>query len=267
MPYSRKRRRYTRRSYRRRSGKGRGISRNFHTAKTHILLQDNTKQTLATRTLYKQRLTDIPWTGDPFINNRIGAQVLIRGVKLRWELRNDTFDPICFNWAIVVPKGVGDLSTFDIQTNFFRGYGSERGTSFGTTRKSIQLNLREINTDKVWVLKHKRKWLGPKPNVNANNSPYTISTTARPGTDQVNASFGTISADYTQGHSSNWCVKQQYIRLNRNAIYQAGNTIGSEVYLLYWWDCLLQDTNTLGDQDAITALREFTVVFRDNGNS
>lgn len=248
------------------------------TSKKQILLDDSVPANLDTRALYIQRLDDITRSSNPEINERIGAQIKLCGAKVRWCIRNQVQYPICFNWAIIIPKGVAD-QTASTQTSiakrFFRDYGTIRGGDFNTTRRNLVYLYREINKDKFIILKHKRHWLGPRPTVqhdlNLGVNAHTITTGTRPGTDTVNAhtivTQGTNESSKTYSDSkSNWLVKEQYIKLNRRATYwdSSGDTTTSPPYLVYWFERLegiVQTTSAVG------VTREFIAVFRDAGNS
>jgi hypothetical protein len=60
--------------------------------------------------------------------------------------------------AIISPKNSGAITA----QNFFRGQGNEsRGLDFGFARTALEHHCLPLNTDKFYVLKHKRMRLNP----------------------------------------------------------------------------------------------------------
>lgn len=115
----------------------------------------NSRTDSSTRTLYGVPLSQLsPGTE---MNERMRGIVNCRGFQVCSEVNNKSADPIYFNMAIVHAKNESIATVADLQPNFFRGTGVERGLDFNAASFSaIDYHCNNLNTDALNVIKHKR---------------------------------------------------------------------------------------------------------------
>jgi len=95
--------------------------------------------------------------------------VNVVGWRIRMHCRNNFNRPLCWNIAILIPKTTVGETNFP--TNFFRSFSDTRGIDADTNIGGMTWCKNPINTDKFFILCHKRVWVGvkaPNGSYNAN---------------------------------------------------------------------------------------------------
>jgi len=164
-------------------------------------------------------------------NARLRNVINMRGWKFQLSMRNELREPLWMNWAIVSPRGRG----LDEQTqslDFFRDHTISRDVGFGPGLSSTTMNFAAINTDKYFVLRHKR-WFLPS---NANTDPET---------------------SYADGSyaNTNYRYKEFYLPFKRPVAFDDDNsTLDPEtpVWMMYWFDELMKPSGTESVANAAT---------------
>lgn len=193
---------------------------------------------LPSRTL---NITNLTGTDQGTANNRQDRQSTIincRGFKICMAVRNNIgATPMYYNVAVISPKNAGDVTP----QNFFRGTGTlSRGLDFDNDRTPLEFHCLPINTDKFYVLKHKRYRLGPE---NRNNQVYN---------DQKMNNFMNID----------W-----YVRLKRQLRYDdpdANFPIDGSVYLVQWCDTYDATAGLAPTAAAMQIMQRHIMYFRDS---
>lgn len=192
--------------------------------------------TKTTRTLYNTELTSLP--AGTSENQRERQIANIRGFKICLELRNATTTPMWFNLAIISDKV--DPRNTPGTTDFFRAYGADRTQDFATTLSSNEFHCLPINTDRYYVLKHKRMCLG--------------ATTLE-------------SASYIENKRNNYMALNLWVPLKRQLRFPLGSgTPHQAIYMVYWFDKVLTDAGTAGTINAVNWMERVIIYFKDTKN-
>lgn len=193
----------------------------------------------STRTLYNTNVIEIPKTTTNEIDSRQRDIVFLKGVKLCFETRNLSAEPITFNIAYVSPKHDLDSPFTD---DWFRGSGNTRSLNFDhTILNSNDFHCRPINTDKWNILMHKRFKLDPK------DISTSITTTRHSSTRPSYMTF------------------QKYLKINRQIRFNDDSSVQSrsKLHLVYWYDKFMAPTNQ-GPQGVIDAQYRTTCYFKES---
>lgn len=207
-------------------------------SKQTLQTRDNAFIAIPSRTL---NITQLTGTDQGTSNNRQDRQNTIincRGFKICMAVRNNIQNqPLYYNCAILSPKNAGDITT----ANFFRGTGTlSRGLDFDNDRTALELHCLPINTDKFYVLKHKRYRLGPE---NRNNQ------------------------QYHDAKMSNFMNIDWYVRLKRQLRYDDPDSnfpIDGAVYLVQWCDSYEATAGSLPLPTPLQVMQRHIMYFRDS---
>lgn len=183
-----------------------GRSYSVTNSKTSVQLSEN--GFVDTDSLYEAGLTVIERnvTGNE-INNRERDTILLKGIRVDAQFRNDTALPLYVRCAIVHRKNGSTVGTND----FFRSYGVNRANDFnsGGTAGSLRLRSDPINTDEYDVLK-------------------TWSYTLHPRVSGTITNYNEVAP--------NWVDVSEYVSINRYVRYEgaAGLTCTEKLYFVFW---------------------------------
>lgn len=194
-----------------------------------------------TRTLDVLHMTQIPKTETNDIDSRQRNQVFITGMKFCMELLNNTDACLLVNIALVVPKAQRTLIPTNATSILFRGTGETRGLDFSTALASTDLHCRPINTDKYYVLMHKRLKIAP-----------AISTAVTQTSQKANYRFLNF-----------------YKKVNRSFRWNSDDNempITHPIYMLMWCDKAFSAENTTPTTGALTVSRRHIIYFREPNN-
>lgn len=169
--------------------------------------------TRATRTFdqfHAIELTNLAYGLNP--GNREANVVNVNSFTVRYSVRNNLVQPLCFHIAMISTRNNSDPSIRD----FFRGPSGNRGIDFDeSTNNSHVFNEYGLNTDKFVVLTHKRHWL-----------------TERKEAGQI----------YFSNVGRNYVSSKIHKRINRQFRWDnigSDSPIDGNVYIIYWADILL----------------------------
>lgn len=116
--------------------------------KVFVIHTDPGRSAFNGATLHFNRLVNVPkQTTSDEQNLRDGDSIKVSGVKIQWELANDSEVPLYFSWAIIVPKDAAANSSTLVTEDFFRAYGTGRAINFDNLISGWDRYTREINTD------------------------------------------------------------------------------------------------------------------------
>lgn len=189
----------------------------------------------ATRTLYSNNLAEIPHDVDNNIDSRQRDMVNLRGIKICFNLNNQSGNVMCCNIAVVGLKaGVGAVSV----TDFFRGNSDNRGKDFSVALNQTEFHCLPLNSDKFVVLTHKRFKLAATDNA--------------PSSNQI----------------SQWKDLQFYIPIKRQLRYTSdtGTSGISTVHMMYWFDNFQTNAGITAAANQVNIQRKWIAYFREPKN-
>lgn len=190
------------------------------------------------RQLDVKHLTEIPFSGSNDIDSRQRNQVYVTGISFCIELLNKTDSCLLVNIALVVPKFTRTLTVSSAEQELFRGTGDDRGLDFSNDLSSTDLHCRPINTDKYYVLMHKRLKIAP-----------AISTAVSQTSQKANYRFLNF-----------------YKKINRSFRWNADDhnmPIAHPIWMLMWCDKAFSPEGTLKHNDSLTVSRRHVIYFRE----
>lgn len=208
-------------------------------AKNRIIVNDNAFEPRATRTLYFNNLTLIPHEAGER-NQRERNIVNVRGFKLCMAMHNFAIKPLYVNVAVLSPKNQGGITP----ENFFRSNEQERGTDFVDGLPALSFHCLNINTDKFYILKHKRYVLNPRRSANGNENNV-----------------------FNNGDRKNYKNIQWYVKLKRQIRYDRTDTdspIDGACYLVYWCDLYDNPGNSVATSDQLRVMQRHVTYFRES---
>lgn len=187
-------------------GTPKAIGNDWDTKVAKRCVQMKTDRSVATRTLYAEKLTEIPHTTTNSINGRQRNVVNLHGFKITWTVRNTGSQAMNVNYAVVIPRSQNTVDTED----FFRDNTTSRGRDFAIALTGTDFHHSAINIDKYYVLMHKR---------------FTISP-------------GSAGPDVDTG-GRNWEHIQQWVSCKRQLRWESTtdtDPIGRTAHFVYWCD-------------------------------
>ena len=180
-----------------------------------------------TRTLTREAILNVGKSDA--INARERDIIDLRGFKICLSaINNLTNLPLYLNVAVLSSKF--DPTAQPVTTNFFRGEGNTRGADFDLNRQSVEFHCLPVNTDKYFVMSHKR---------------YMLSR------------FG----DQNQDHLTD----TYYVPINRQIRYDTsdGNSTNRQFYLVWWCDALNEPSTSIARTDAMQFQWKTVTYFRE----
>ena len=170
----------------------------------------NSRIDCGSKTLYGVPLTQLsPGTE---IDERLRGVINCRGFQVCQEVQNKHTGPLYVNIAIVHAKNESIASVADLEPNFFRATGVERGIDFGSSSISgLGYHCNNLNTDALNIIKHKRYKLGEK---------YA-------------------SGPFKSESSSNYMTTKWWVPMKRQLRYDRTTTSepeGGHIWLVWWCD-------------------------------
>lgn len=204
--------------------------------KNRIQSLDSAFSSRSTRTLYIEDLCNIPHTpGEK--NQRERNIINIRGFKICMAVKNNNNIPLYLNVALLSPKNQGGITV----ENFWRSNGEERGQDFSSNQPSLAYHCLNINTDKFYILKHKR---------------YRLA--------HDNPAGGTLFQD-NKGNS--FMNLDWYVKLKRQIRYDRTDTslpIDGAVYLVYYADGWTASQGSAPVANAFEVMQRHITYFRES---
>ena len=209
-----------------------GVTKRYE--KTHPMSNEKT------RNLDVKHLTEIPFSETNDIDSRQRNQIHVTGIKFCIELLNKTDSCLLVNMALVVPKFTRALTVTSAEQELFRGTGDDRGLDFSNDLASTDFHCRPINTDKYYVLMHKRLKLAPSiPQTNL----------------QAQTSL-----------KANYRFLNFYKKINRSFRWNADDhamPIAHPIWMLIWCDKAFNPEGTTKENDALTVSRRHVLYFKE----
>lgn len=189
---------------------------------------------------YSQRIDSLNESGTEGQREQESANV--SGWKIDYHIRNTSDEPITYNMVICSPKArgtglMGELTTTQLQDQFFRRFGSSMGRNWSSSSGYTDLCDLPINSDVMNVLHRYTYTLGGSRD----------GTVSKP---VVNKS--------TDIHIKKW------IPLNRQLRYETGANvpIGAPIYIIQWAVRKFQPAGGIA-QDTYKSIEKCVVYFRD----
>lgn len=236
--YRRRRKNYTKRGASKRARLGIGERIGSSNSKRVVALRSGGADNFDTRTLYSDNLTTVDHLNLDARNVRQREVVNCRGFKICMSARNSAKAPLYWNVAVLSPKNAGSITA----ANFFRSDGESRARDFDLTLNSLEFHCLPINTDKFYILKHKRYRLAPEP-----------------------ANSGT-SGLYTQSQGKNYVNVDWYVPLKRQLRYddpESTSPIDGATYLVHWCDTFNVAENSGTAASAMQITSRHIMYFRE----
>lgn len=212
-----------------------GFPQGVSNAKRRNNLDDAEPTSLDTRTLYSEKLCQIPRTTTNDISQRQRDMIKISGIKLCLSFKNSsstTTNALNINVAVITPRGT--LSN-PSNTDFFRASNANsRSRDFTSTLSSVDYQCLPINADDYIVHWHKR--------------------------------FKCKTANSNEGDGVRQIMK--YIKINRQFRYDSeGADPTTPTPYLVWWACRVHEGETAGVAiNGYTLLKRATMYFREVGS-
>lgn len=213
------------------------------TSKRQINFVDGaTLVSLDNRTAYWHNMADLNTTTSNVINARQRDMVQLTGFKVCMQIKNNSDTPLCFNMAVISPRGKqGALGTGAAgnATNipgFFRSNSTARSVDFNVGITSVQFHCLPINSDDWTVLAHKRSLISP-----------TGSTT-----------------DFNKQLGPNYSQIKEWFSIKRQIRYDDAGEAEDPVYFIYWYDEFQALSGAIaGTVTALQVQREFVTYFKE----
>lgn len=205
------------------------------TSKRAVINTGGTSADQNTRTLYTQQLvllSKTDQTSEDHINERERQMAYVSGCKICMQFVNKGTSILYVNVAVVYKRYDGSAPT---ETDFFRGSNIERGSDFGITLSSLELNCLPINADEYVVLWRKRMKL---PAAGAESQGRHV----------------------RQVHK--WVPIKKQFRFKDNS----ATPIGGSPYLIYWFDRHSNQANSAVNASECNVFKRWVVYFREPKN-
>lgn len=210
-------------------GKRRGEA---NTKRTEI---ENQFESLASRTLYTEDVTNIPQSTANQIDGRQRQLCYVVGFKFCFEWRSNAKKPVFFNIALVHDKRTSSTDTSISDLNdFFRAYTTNRAQSFSNVLTSNEFRCLPLNSDRFTILKHHRRTIQPE----AGNT------------------------DYEPRNGNNHGTMDMWVPLKRQIRFD-GDNAESKVWLIYWCDQAMNASGTLPVNDTLELFHKTVTYFRE----
>lgn len=201
--------------------------------------------TKATRTLYTENILAVARNNTSAaddIDQRERDVINVRGVRIHFEIANQTDAPLYFHVALLHRKD-GEIAPNG--TDFFRGSGSTRGLGFNSNLNSLDFHTRGINTDKYVVLKHMKMHL-------INPAAVDAGTGSWPG----------LSGRSYKSYKV-WLPLRRQVRFQDAS---AQTPLSGNVYLVYWADGFQTPTTTQPIPDSFSFSLRSVVYYRETSS-